>query len=847
MSDHPLDQLDSHTPSSSGRASTTIRTRKRDWIRELWGFSKSQPMEIKPKASTQPLDFRPPSQLLTRPPSVVSQVRNQPFAFIDVQDKPLTLPTTKVHPLADIFAENLSKPIVKTELPRLQERIERTEQLVYCNTLLLQDSFSHHTPAIEQDGAKKVSVILQEPAFDKMELDWLEEVKMDPMEADRLRWIATRVVEQFAAEANKDSIKVTEIVALGSVLEKEPYRKLLATFIKEFDDARILDIVMLQGLVQLVQDASPGYLVSDDLVKILGILRVRLEGTHQQSVEHPYHLTLAVSRILDIMADHKVQDLNRALEHQPLSDVLSGLKGTSDPYLLYQACYAFQALQYVPDDETALGAVFRHTTSVADGLIKVSAVMKLDLPTALEGLGKLQEALDKTAEVAGSVYEGFCLLMKSGRGVFDSLKEAFGTSRRHPWYSAVKVAYALAQAGQLKDLKQLIFEAPCRHDHYFQWGISQLLGEIAVNPDLSILMRQQAVRLLGHLYQHDQDWGQHESVKAWMLTIITKLCSSPDQAVSETARYALQDLSVDQNALIKNLYPLRTRLSLPTASPLLAKVQNIQYLEYELHRFQLQRLDEAKLPVYISPMAKANLQARDDDLFPLKEKVQGFLASDRQVMLILGDSGAGKSTFNKHLEFELLHTYTHGGPIPLFINLPAIDRPDKDLIGEHLRTNNFSEAQIQEMKQYRQFVLICDGYDESQLTTNLHTTNLFNRPSQWKVKMVISCRTQFLGQEYRSRFMPEGSSHYTRQATDLFHEAVIAPFTKEQIKDYVEQYVPLEPRTWTTKDYMDKLTTIPNLMDLVKNPFLLSLSLEALPGVTEGHQDLSAIKITRVQ
>ena len=113
--------------------------------------------------------------------------------------------------------------------------------------------------------------------------------------------------------------------------------------------------------------------------------------------------------------------------------------------------------------------------------------------------------------------------------------------------------------------------------------------------------------------------------------------------------------------------------------------------------------------------------------------------------------------------------------------------------------------------------------------------------------MVISCRTQFLGQEYRRRFMPEGSGHYQGQAIDLFQEAVIAPFTKEQIEDYVEQYVPLEPRTWTTKDYMDKLIAIPNLMDLIKSPFLLSLSLEALPGVTESKQDLSAIKITRIR
>ncbi|KAG0294292.1 hypothetical protein BGZ96_001443 [Linnemannia gamsii] len=95
--------------------------------------------------------------------------------------------------------------------------------------------------------------------------------------------------------------------------------------------------------------------------------------------------------------------------------------------------------------------------------------------------------------------------------------------------------------------------------------------------------------------------------------------------------------------------------------------------------------------------------------------------------------------------------------------------------------------------------------------------------------------------------MPQSGNHYAGSRPDLFQEAVIVPFSEEQIESYVKQYVPLEPRNWTTEDYMDKLTTIPNLLDLVKNPFLLTLVLAALPGVTEGKQDMSTIKITRVQ
>ncbi|KAF9338779.1 hypothetical protein BGZ91_007928, partial [Linnemannia elongata] len=579
MSDHPPDQLDPLTIGCNS-ANNTARTRKRDKFFESLGFSKSKSKEVKPKASNQSLHPPPASQQLTRPPTIAFQASSHPSG--DSQSIPSSTTKRKVfsaslieaHFLEDIFGEDTPRPTMKTELPQPQQRIEMTHQLVYCNALLLRDTLSLSKAAPGEDADSSSPLVLQEPAFDNAELDWLETTKKDPMEADHLRWLATRVVEQFVADENKTSTKIAEVIALGRILEKEHYRKLLATFIKEFVDARILDVDILQGLVQLVQDASPGYLVSDDLVKILGTLRVCLEGTHQQSIEHSYHLTLAVSRILDVMADHRVKDLDRVLEHEPLSDVLSGLKGTSDPYLLYQACYAYQALQSVPNDETALGAMFRHTIGVADGLTKVSAVITLDLMSALEGLGRLQEALDKTVEVVGSVYEVFCLLMESGRGVFDSLKEAFGSGQRHPWYLAVK----------------------------------------------------QAVILLGHLYKNDQDWGWDESVEAWMLTIITKLCASSEEAVSETARSVLQDLTVEQSTLIKHPYPLTARLLFPSASPLLAKVQNIQYPEYELHKFLSQRLNMAKMPIYISPMAKASLQARDNELFPLKEKVQEFLA-----------------------------------------------------------------------------------------------------------------------------------------------------------------------------------------------------------------------------
>ncbi|KAF8928580.1 hypothetical protein BGZ58_009558 [Dissophora ornata] len=761
----------------------------------------------------------------------------------------LTTDMTKAR--LNIFSKNVGRPVIRIALPERGARIDTISQLVLCSSLLLKkptlspcsEGASDQTKESPQDMSP------QDMSTDSVHRDWVKDIEQHPIEQDHIRWLKTRMVRIFAEDTLKDEAAIAEVILLGPVLDREHYRILLDCFINKFKQSIILDEALLHGLVQLVQCACEGFLDADDLVKILSILRTRLQDTHQQSTKHPYHLTLAVSRLLDVMADGKVKDVKRVEEREPLSAVLSGLKASSDPFLMYQASYAFQAMQYVPDDENALEAVLRHSTGVAVSLVKISGVFKLDLGSFLDGLGGLQEALGNTFGTAKSGYEGVRSLIESGRGVIDSLKEGLGSGDKRLWYPALRAADNFVRQGQLANLNQLIVEAPCRRDPLFQWGICQLLGEIAADATWEIITRKEAINALGDLYRNDTDWARDESVKARMLTIVEQLGKTSDFATSAHANTLLNDLKKDGGSTTSHSYPLRTRLPIPMSSPLLAWVQNIPYVEYDLHKINVQRLGEgckSGQPVYIPPMSKPNLQDRTNNLFPLIEKVHEFLASDRQVMLILGDSGAGKSTFNHHLERELLRDYKCGGQIPLFIDLPKLEKPDKELIAEQLKVHNFSEGQIQELKLHRQFIVICDGYDESRLTTNLHTTNRLNQPGQWNTKLVVSCRSQYLGQDYRDRFVPQKNSYWDQPTLDLFQEAVITPFSKSQIENYVEQYVLLERRPWRTKEYMEKLASIPNLMDLVTNPFLLRVSLDALPSVVEGREGFSTVRITRV-
>jgi len=286
-------------------------------------------------------------------------------------------------------------------------------------------------------------------------------------------------------------------------------------------------------------------------------------------------------------------------------------------------------------------------------------------------------------------------------------------------------------------------------------------------------------------------------------------------------------------------YPLKAEHHKSGSPSLLDRVQERPDVERTLRQLRRLRLKERGNNVYTHLQAKAGLQAHDDARFPLMEKVDEFLQNDQHVFLLLGDSGAGKSTFNRELEYYLWLSYKKNGTIPLHIILPAIDKPEHDIIAKQLRKAEFSEPQIRELKLHRKFTLICDGYDESQQTHNLYTSNKLNKPGEWNAKMVISCRSEYLGVDYRDRFQPGDRNNHS--GPSLLQEAVITPFSMTQVEDYITQYVAVHRPLWEANEYKKALNLIPSLKELVKNPFLMSLSLEVLPRMVDPGRDLSAI------
>ncbi|KAK3807666.1 MAG: WD40-repeat-containing domain protein [Benniella sp.] len=678
---------------------------------------------------------------------------------------------------AHIFAENVPPPTVAIKLPEIDGRLSSTTVLACCLSLL---NTSHSLDDVLEPAART----------------WKQAVEKDDDEHERLKILSQDVIRAYKRDEIKDAKVVAEVVTLAPVLEKDMFRDLLKEFYGGIGGSDLLDFHQLDGLAQLIQGADSGYLEADDLVKILGLLSKRLRETHQQSPLHIYQLTLAASSVLDAMADTKVEGLDRETLHEPLSSYLDALKGNSEPYLVFQAAYACQALLCVPDNESLWQATIRRTGKVIRGVSGlVSAVKGLDLNGFMDGLKDIQQGIAGATEVVQLVvtaFDGAKSLTESGQGFLDGIKEGFSFNRKCAWYSALRGADTLIRDGEFATFKRLMYR---NHEH----------------------------------------WHMQSSIKEWILVIVMKLSSSTE-GVQQHAETLLHELESTGNAMEKGFiqacreknlgsYPLKAALPSLATPSLLDRAQNKPDVEGTLRQLRKQRLKERGSTVYIHPQAKPGLQASDDQRFPLMERIQEFLDSEQKVFLLLGDSGAGKSTFNVHLECELWQRYIKStGRIPLFINLPAIDKPEQDMIAKQLRKCEFTEPEIRELKVHRKFILICDGYDESQQTHNLYMSNRLNQSGEWNAQMVISCRSEYLGSDYRDRFQPVDRNR--RPDPGMFQEAVITPFTSDQVRDYIKQYVSVHQPLWESKDYEQALNLIPGLKELVRNPFLMTLSLE---------------------
>ncbi len=256
--------------------------------------------------------------------------------------------------------------------------------------------------------------------------------------------------------------------------------------------------------------------------------------------------------------------------------------------------------------------------------------------------------------------------------------------------------------------------------------------------------------------------------------------------------------------------------------------ENIQRLRTTyLEGLQQDREIKDALANYVSP---EGMSLYDSIRFDLESKFQEFLQSDKKVLLLLGEAGSGKSTFNRHLAVGLWDAYmqasaTDDSPIPVFIQLSSLPESNRNLVEAFFETQGFSKEHIKALQSKHRFILILDGFDEiKDRQRNFYKDN--GLESWQDTKIIISSRPEYLGSNYYYKFHPSGER-------SALQEYQLATFSEETIERYVDQYKKAHPEgSWSAKQYKKALKQS-DLKELVGNPFLLKISLSELPELSE--------------
>ncbi|MCX8566463.1 MAG: WD40 repeat [Glomeribacter sp. 1016415] len=282
---------------------------------------------------------------------------------------------------------------------------------------------------------------------------------------------------------------------------------------------------------------------------------------------------------------------------------------------------------------------------------------------------------------------------------------------------------------------------------------------------------------------------------------------------------------------IQKILKLQSIALQPNIAPLASlSIEQLQkdYLE------GLQKDNEIKdtLAMYVAPECTSAMNTSEH--LSLEEKVRDFLISEeKKVLLLLGEAGSGKSTFSRHLALSLWEKYdkevNKSGQtfIPLFIPLLTLENPNNNLIPEYLKREGLTENQITVLKENYHFVFILDGYDEIKNRTSMFYVE--NELDQWKAKVIITSRPEYLGENYQRQFHPF-------RKPNTFQEYHLALFSEETVKQYIDQYSQNHSHAlWSVKQYKAAIEEL-GLERLMGNPFLLKITLNKLPELSEKFQ-----------
>lgn len=255
--------------------------------------------------------------------------------------------------------------------------------------------------------------------------------------------------------------------------------------------------------------------------------------------------------------------------------------------------------------------------------------------------------------------------------------------------------------------------------------------------------------------------------------------------------------------------------------------------DHWLKRLHDEELD-SQFELYVPAILGSGERVDSADRHSAEKEISEFLNNDAKVLLLLGDSGSGKTFFCKWMVNHLYHQ-NHAW-MPLFLHLPSI-KITPDFLSHYLNTHCDSD-EIEHMKKNQQIILFLDSFDE--MKQKYQRTNLFQlgKLFEWRIKVVITCRTSafvnFSHEDQYNVFQSDPNAISTTSPFALTKRYVQHFQPNEQIQDYIHAWRRHHRNNINADfDYLTEIKRVPNLIDMIENPFILQMAMYSLPKIVK--------------
>ncbi len=280
----------------------------------------------------------------------------------------------------------------------------------------------------------------------------------------------------------------------------------------------------------------------------------------------------------------------------------------------------------------------------------------------------------------------------------------------------------------------------------------------------------------------------------------------------------------------------------------IAALQHMAQLECEQNIILTQGLS-----LYVLAEASdSNEPSNNNQDYCLQEKAEFFLQDpSKEIWILEGNSGSGKSLFGRYLEQILWDKYLDGAPIPIFISLPLLGDLNQvtDLIEKALMLKGIPNKVILELKRKKKFLFIFDNYSALPNKLPLIKKYKFNEPHQWRGKIILLHKTNHITTEDVHLLDPDHPGKNFAENANLCQRSFLLPFTNDQILDYIEEFCCSEFNTsgWGFEQYQEAIDASLEIKEFLKEPFLLYLVLNTLPKLyKDSHNKITVIKLYKM-